>query len=453
MGFYDKSARLTQQQPCETHRFRSLDIVGNFVRIVLVKWHAPALWWLGLDSWRGSFEPDTLPVMEKADAHSQWVEIDESALRHNLRTFRNIVTTGVSLAAVVKANAYGHGLSEIAPVAATEVDWLAVHSAEEARSIRRLGINIPIMIMGFVPRTDCHDLDKDIHVFVSTVDVIRWIGEYRRSNGISLPLHLKIDTGTRRQGVTLPRISALCRAAAEEGLSVVGAATHFANIEDTLEHEFARHQMRQFEGAVEALRIELGGEVPFVHAACSAAALLFRETDYNLVRLGISAYGHWPSRETKVTWNLDHRPDRVELRPVLSWRATIGQIQEVDKSESVGYGRTWTALRATRLAVLPVGYADGYTRSLGNRARVLVHGRLVPVVGRVCMNIMMVDVTDVPDASVGDEVVIIGCQGDAEVSAEELAAMSGTINYELLARISSSIPRFVIDGAAPEVQA
>jgi len=211
--------------------------------------------------------------------------------------------------------------------------------------------------------------------------------------------------------------------------------------------------MRQFEGAVEALRIELGGEVPFVHAACSAAALLFRETDYNLVRLGISAYGHWPSRETKVTWNLDHRPDRVELRPVLSWRATIGQIQEVDKSESVGYGRTWTALRATRLAVLPVGYADGYTRSLGNRARVLVHGRPVPVVGRVCMNIMMVDVTDVPDASVGDEVVIIGCQGDAEVSAEELAAMSGTINYELLARISSSIPRFVIDGAAPEVQA
>ncbi len=391
--------------------------------------------------------------MKRSAKYSQWIEIDTSALRHNLRTFRDIVAPGVSLAAVVKANAYGHGLSETAPVAATEVDWLAVHSADEARSIRRLGVKSPIMIMGFVPKADCHDLDQDIHIFVSTIEVIRWLGEYRRTSGISLPLHLKIDTGTNRQGVTLPLISPMCRAAAEEGLSVVGAATHFANIEDTLEHEFARHQINEFQRAIGALRIELGGDPPFVHAACSAAALLFRETDFNLIRLGISAYGHWPSRETKVAWILDHGRDRVELHPVLTWRASIGQIQHVDRSESVGYGRTWTALRETRLAVLPVGYADGYTRSLGNRARVLVHGRPVPVVGRVCMNIMMVDVTDVPDASVGDEVVILGSQGDAVVSAEELAGMSGTINYEFLARISSGIPRIAVDSAQPEVSA
>ncbi len=415
--------------------------------------HIPAPVSGSAGSWHGTLEPDTLLVMKQSSGHSQWIEIDASALRHNLRSFRKIVAPGVSLAAVVKANAYGHGLAEVAPIAAAEVDWLAVHSADEARSIRRLGVDSPIMIMGFVPPSQCHDLDKNIHVFVSTIDVIQRIGEYRRSSGISLPLHLKIDTGTHRQGVALPQISEMCRAAAEEGLSVVGAATHFANIEDTLEHEFARLQIRQFEAAVEALRVELGGEPAFVHAACSAAALLFRETDFNLIRLGISAYGHWPSRETRVTWMLDHGRDLMELRPVLGWRATIGQIQEVEKSESVGYGRTWTALRATRLAVLPVGYADGYTRSLGNRARVLVHGRPVPVVGRVCMNIMMVDVTDVPDASVGDEVVIIGSQGDAGVSAEELAGMSGTINYEFLARISPEIPRFVVDGASGEVSA
>jgi len=391
--------------------------------------------------------------MKKSPGRSQWIEIDAAALRHNLRTFKNIVTPGVSLAAVVKANAYGHGLSEVAPIAAAEVDWLAVHSAEEARSIRRLGVDSPIMIMGFVPPTELHDLDKDVHVFVSAIDVIRWIGDYRRSSGISLPLHVKIDTGTHRQGVAVPRISEFCRAAAEEGLSVVGAATHFANIEDTLEHAFARLQIRQFEAALERLRGELGGNPDFVHAACSAAALLFRETDFNLIRLGISAYGHWPSRETKVTWMLDHGRDLMELRPVLCWRATIGQIQEVEKSDSVGYGRTWTALRATRLAVIPVGYADGYTRSLGNRARVLVHGRPVPVVGRVCMNIIMVDVTDVPDASVGDEVVIVGSQGDAAVSVEELAGMSGTINYEFLARISPSIPRVVVSDGPGEVPA
>ncbi len=383
--------------------------------------------------------------MDQSNARSQWIEISAAALSQNVLAIRNLLDPEVSIAAVVKANAYGHGLETAAPVIATVADWLAVHSAEEARSIRRLGIACPIMIMGFLPQIDCHDLDQNIHVFVSTEEVIRWIGDYRRRTGISLPLHLKIDTGTKRQGVEPPRLPELCRAAAEEGLTVVGAATHFANIEDTLEHEFARYQIDQFEDAVASLRDVLGGDLSYVHAACSAAAMLFRETNYNVVRLGIAAYGHWPSRETKVAWTLDHGRDQITLQPALTWNATVGQIQHVEKGETVGYGRTWTALRSTRLAVLPVGYADGYTRALGNRARVLVHGQRAPVVGRVCMNIMMVDVTDVPEASVGDRVVLIGCQQGSEISAEELAGLSDTINYELLARISPGIHRMLID--------
>ena len=379
---------------------------------------------------------------------AQWIEIDGEALRHNLRVFRDILTPSTRIAAVVKANAYGHGLPQVAAIAAGEADWLAVHTAEEARWIRRLGLGAPLLVMGFVPSGELHDLDRDIHIFVSAREVLEWIGDYRRSTGISLPIHLKIDTGTKRQGFQRSEIPEICRRCAELGLSVVGVATHFANIEDTLEHDFARLQLGQFEDAVAALRREVGGEVPFIHAACSAASLLLRETDFTLARIGISMYGHWPSRETRLTWILDHGRDGVRLRPVLTWRTVIGQIQHAGTGESVGYGRTWRALRPTRLAVLPVGYADGYPRALGNRARVLVGGQPLPVVGRVCMNMMMVDVTDLPAASVGDQVVLLGRQGAAEVTAEELAELSDTINYELLARLSPAIPRFVTGGAA-----
>lgn len=380
---------------------------------------------------------------------SQWIEVDVGALRGNLRIFRQLLSPSTRIAAVVKANAYGHGLPQVAPAAAGEADWLAVHSAQEARRIRALGIESPILVMGFVARGELHDLDADTHVFVSAREVIGWLGEYRRSTGISLPIHLKIDTGTKRQGFDRSEIPEVCRLIAAEGLTVVGIATHFANIEDTLEHDFARGQLGRFGDAVEDLRREVGIDVPHIHAACSAASLLFRETDFTLARIGISMYGHWPSRETRLTWILGHGTDGVKLEPALQWRTVIGQIQRAETGDTVGYGRTWRALRPSRLAVLPVGYADGYPRALGNRARVLVAGRPVPVVGRVCMNMMMVDITDVAEASVGDEVVLLGRQGSAEVTAEELASLGDTINYELLARLSPDIPRFVV-GGAPE---
>ena len=380
--------------------------------------------------------------------HSQWIEIDAGALRGNLGIFRRILSPSTRLAAVVKANAYGHGLAQVAPVAALQADWLAVHTAEEARQVRALGIRNPILVMGFLAPGEIHDLDAETHVFVSAREVIGWLGEYRRSSGISLPIHLKIDTGTKRQGFDCAELGEVCRLVAAERLDVVGIATHFANIEDTLEHDFARFQLERFGDAVAALRRELGGDVPHVHAACSAASLLFRETDFTLARIGISMYGHWPSRETRLTWILDHGRDGVRLESALQWRTVIGQIQHAKTGDSVGYGRTWRALRPTRLAVLPVGYADGYPRALGNRARVLVGGRPLPVVGRVCMNMMMVDVTDVPDAAVGAEVVLVGRQGAAEVTAEELAALGETINYELLARLSPAIPRFVVGDVA-----
>jgi alanine racemase len=375
---------------------------------------------------------------------SNWIEVDARALDHILRVFRKILSAETQLAAVVKANAYGHGLREVAPQALRTADWLAVHSATEARNIRDLGLTAPVLIMGFVPPGELHDLDPEIHVFVSTEETLRWLGEYRRRTRISLPVHLKVNTGTHRQGVAVGDLERLCRTAGREGLNVVGVATHFANIEDTLEHEFARHQLRAFHTAIDEVRSALGEDPPFIHAACSAAALLFPESDFTVARIGISMYGHWPSRETKLTWILDHDRNGLILEPVLSWHAVVGQLQDVAVGGTVGYGRTWTALRPTRLAVLPVGYSDGFSRSLGNRARVLVRGQPAPVVGRVCMNVLMVDVTDVPGVGVGDEVVLVGRQGDHEVTADELAELAGTINYEFLARLSPEIPRVVV---------
>lgn len=388
----------------------------------------------------------TLCMTDVPTSAAHWLEIDGEALRHNVDLFRRLVADRSALVAVVKANAYGHGVEQVVSQVAGRVDWFGVHSAAEARALRALDVRHPILVMGYVVPDDFGGFGADDHLLISTREVIEWAGDFRRRSGRALPVHLKVDTGTNRQGFEPGELPEIIRAVADEGLEVVGIATHFANIEDTLEHDFARRQLEQFHDVVAVTRGLLGSDPPFIHAACSAAALLMREADFSMVRVGISMYGHWPSRETRLSWILEHGGRHVELRPAAEWKAMVGQIQQVRKGETVGYGRTWTALRPSRLAVLPVGYSDGYPRVLGNRSRVAIGGHAAPVVGRVCMNIMMVDVTDVEGVSVGDEAVLIGRQGEVTVTAEELAGLAGTINYELLARLSPAIRRVVVGG-------
>ena len=387
---------------------------------------------------------DTLQWMSRLQHSStQWIELDGDALVHNVSVFRTILSSDTLLLGVVKANAYGHGLAEIASISEANLDWFGVHDAGEARQLRSIGVKRPILVMGYVPNGGLADLDSDTHLLVSSVSALESVAEYRDRCGVSLPIHLKVDTGAKRQGVPITGIGELVSTAAKNGLDIVGLATHFANIEDTLEHDFARSQLDRFHEVVERTTRLLGEVPPFVHAACSAASLLFRETDFSIARVGISLYGHWPSRETKLSWAIEHGRDGFQLSPVLSWRAVVGQLQTVAKGESVGYGRTWTALRDTVLGVIPVGYADGYPRVLGSRSRVGIRGRAAPVVGRVCMNIFMIDVTDIPDVEIGDEVTIVGSDGEISITVEELAGLSSSINYEFLARLSRAIPRFI----------
>lgn len=369
----------------------------------------------------------------------QWIEISREALYSNIRFFRERLRPETRLTAVVKANAYGHGLQQLVEGISAAVDCFAVHSAAEARRVRRIAPERPVLLMGYLTQSELLQLEEGMELVISTRETLEDLSHHPLAS--SIPLHLKVDTGTHRQGIGIGDIGAVCELAREKGLRIVGLATHFANIEDTLEHDFAREQLHRFHRAIGELKNQ-GISPQWIHAACSAAALLFEETHFSMVRIGISLYGHWPSRETRLSWRMEHGEGGRELSPVLSWKTRVGQIQKVATGETVGYGRTWQASRPTRLAILPVGYSDGYPRALSNRGRVLVRGNFAPVVGRVCMNIMMVDVTDIPELHVGDEVVLIGASEGNLISVEELAEISGTINYELLSRLAPRIPRF-----------
>jgi len=383
--------------------------------------------------------------MPVGDGLTSWIEVSGGAIERNLALFRRLLGGAPAILAVVKANAYGHGAAPVlAACRAAGVGWLGVHSADEVAELRRLAWSGPILAMGYLtPAQIERTVDPGVHVLLSSGEVLEALAAHARRLGVSLPVHVKIDTGTRRQGIPPADAAAFASRARDAGLAVAGVATHFANIEDTTDHGYAQSQLAAFRSAAAAVESRVG-PVPWVHAACSAAALLFREADFSMVRIGISLYGHWPSKETYLSWLLRHGRDSVRLEPALAWRTRVGQLKAVGVGSPIGYGLTYRPTRATRVAVLPVGYSDGYPRALSNRARVLVRGRPAPVVGRVAMNITLIDVTDIPDAAEGDVATLIGGDGGERVTVEELAELAGTINYEILARLSPLTARCLV---------
>jgi alanine racemase len=372
-----------------------------------------------------------------------WAEIDGGALLHNLHAFRRRLGSGVELFHVVKANAYGHGLELVAreDEASGLVHSLSVISIEELVRLREAGIKLPVMILGYVPLSGWEAVvDAEGSPVIMNRESLQALSKEAARRGREVKVHLKIETGTHRYGIEeadIPDYLSLIQAL--PGIRLEGLTTHFANIEDTTDHSFAREQLRAFQRVLARVG-ELGHPVPLVHAACSAAAILMPETYFGAARVGIASYGLWPSKETKVSATHVHGA-QMDLRPVLCWKTRIGQVKTVKKGEFVGYGCTWRAPVESRIAVLPVGYADGYDRRFSNVAHVLVRGQRAPVRGRVCMNVTMIDVTHVPGAELEDEVVLLGGQGEEHVSAEELAQWSGTISYEIVSRIAGHMPR------------
>jgi alanine racemase len=380
--------------------------------------------------------------IDYAMKHLKWVEIDGDAPDWNLRQLKSCSPDrNIGFCAVVKSNAYGHGVRQIVPLLPS-ADWFAVNSLDEGIQLRELGVRKPVLLLGHVLLDRLEQaLQADLRLTVYNFETIQRLSEIIPP-GTSCHVHVKLETGTGRQGI-LPEdlVDFVGKASDTPGVEVEGLSTHFANIEDTLNHDYAEGQLKIFRKSLQDLRAA-GLEPPVIHTACTAATVLFPETHFSMLRNGIGLYGLWPSRETFLSAQ-SGGGTVPRLRPVLSWKTRIAQIKRLPAGSYIGYGCTYRTIRPTILGVLPVGYSDGYDRKCGNTAHVLVHGRRAPVLGRVCMNLLMIDLTDIPDVSLEDTVTLLGRDGEEEIPAEMMAEWIGTINYEVVTRISPFLPRVV----------
>lgn len=388
-----------------------------------------------------------------------WVEIKRAAPENNLKELKKGAKKNIIFCAVVKSNAYGHGVKQITSLLPS-ADWFAVNSFEEGAELRSCGVKKPILVLGYIPLNQLKDaVEFDLRLTVYNIQTLKKLEKGLKGKK-QARIHLKIETGTSRQGILPEQIPQFVELISNsKSLVLEGISTHYANIEDTLNPEYAQEQLRRFKDAVE--KIKRAGLTPkIIHTACTAAAILYPETHFDMLRIGIGLYGLWPSRETYISALLGSRP-LPELIPVLTWKTKIVQIKTIPAGSYVGYGCTYRTTRKTRLAVLPVGYADGYDRALGNKAHVLIHGKRAKVLGRVCMNLTMIDITDIRGVKLEDEVILIGksevenknngwkipgCNSNEEsITAEMLAEWAGTINYEIVTRISPYLERKIVE--------
>ncbi len=359
-----------------------------------------------------------------------WAEIDLAALASNVRALRSLIRPTVELIAVVKADAYGHGAVPVARTALRAgASRLAVHRLEEGVTLRRAGIHAPILILGYVPVAAIPTLIRSrLTPTVNTPDVVRALDAQLT---FSYPVHVKVDTGLSRYGLVpeevLPFVELI---RTTRHLRLEGVYTHFATADET-DSGPMRVQFQRFLDVLQTLNAR-GYTVPLRHACNSAATLRFPQAHLDAIRPGVVLYGLSPSTE----W-----PSPIPLHPVLTLKSLVTRVHTLPPGTAVGYGRTFIAKKTTRVALVPIGYGDGYPRLLSNRGAVLIRGRRAPILGRVSMDQIVVDVSHIPDVRVEDPVVVIGRQGEEEIRVEEVAAWAQTINYEITTGITARVPR------------
>ena len=370
-----------------------------------------------------------------------WAEVSLSALTENyLRLKRHLAADGQvrPLMAVVKANAYGHGATECArALEAVGADWFGVALVEEAVELRQAGIRSPMFCLGGFWRTQGELIvEHDLTPALFRMDLAEELNECAKAAGRVASFHLKVDTGMGRLGVQLSELAEFASALRSlNHINLDGVLTHFADA-DGLETDYTEGQISRFNKAVSILR-ELGFQPTWLHMANSAGLHAYPEAHGNLARAGAAMYG-------LVRDVLSPRLEPLPLKPVLALKSRIVLLKTVPAGTSLGYGCTFTTARESRIATLPIGYADGFHRAHSNNGRVIVRGWFAPVVGRVSMDLTVLDVTDVPSVELGDEVVLLGAQQGLRISAEDLAAEVGTISYEILTSISGRVPRIYV---------
>jgi alanine racemase len=388
-----------------------------------------------------------------------WIEIDKKAIKHNYKVFRNLIGKKCKMLAVVKSNAYGHNLIEFAKEQEKlGVEFLGVDSVVEAFTLRREGIKIPILVLGYtLPEMMKEASRENISITISNFESLNAINKLylsssrmrgsRNSNLDSrlhgndtreIKIHIKVDTGMNRHGFfekDIPKVLVILKN--NKKIIVEGLYTHFSIAKNPHDKKYTNSQIEKFKKWQKAFLS--AGYNPICHASATSGTLLFKEADFDMVRIGIGLYGIWPSKES-----YNYLKNKITLKPVLSWKTIVAEIKEIPKGSKVGYDGTNTVKRNTTLAVCPIGYWHGYPRALSNIGYVLVNGQKAKVLGRICMDIIMIDITNIKNVKVGNEVVIIGKSKNNEIKADDISKLIDGSTYELLTRINPLIKRFYI---------
>lgn len=363
-----------------------------------------------------------------------YARIDLEAILHNINEVKKRIEKKVKIMAVIKADGYGHGAAILGDFLKNEVDYYGVATIEEAMELRKCGINLPILILGYTSPSQFVELvENNITQTVYTIEMARKMSEAGAVCGKKAKVHIALNTGMTRIGFKANEddISAVEVISSLPDLSIEGLFTHFATA-DEVDKSYSKLQMERYDNFIKLLE-ERKIHIPIKHMCNSAGIMEFDHHRFDMVRSGIITYGLYPSDEVNK--------NAVRLRPALEWKTHVINVSNVEAGHGVSYGKTYITKGKTKIATLSVGYADGYPRSLSSKGRVLIHGQYAPIIGRICMDQMMVDVTHINDVNIEDEVTLVGIDGDNIISVEELADMAGSFNYEFVCGIGKRVER------------
>lgn len=382
--------------------------------------------------------------------HTSFIEISESALAKNISFIEDLLGSEVKFSSVVKGNAYGHGIANIVPLANKYgVDHFSVFSASEAVAVKQAlpDKDITIMIMGDIDNDELGwAIENGVELYLFEFDRLEATVESARRIGKKATVHIEVETGMNRTGFfpkNIPKALDILKSNTEH-VEIKGLCTHLAGAESVANYKRIKDQIKVFKRVVQRYGNQNWFK-PVLHVASSAASVRYPKTKFNMARVGILQYGFFPTEENYVHYLTKNKTTENPLERLISWKSKVMEVKKVGAGEFVGYGTSFFANKATKVAYVPVGYSFGYSRSLSNQGKVLIRGQRHDVIGTVNMSMMAVDVSDLETVEKGDEVVLIGFQGDQEISVASFGDFSQQVNYELLTRLPSDIPRFITE--------
>lgn len=381
--------------------------------------------------------------------NTSYIELSKKAYKSNIRFLKKVVGCNVKISSVIKGNAYGHGYEPIIKFAESSgINHFSVFSAYEAQqAFKYTSSKSDIMIFGFISEEDFYWVIKnDIQFYIFSYEGLEKALKIAQQLKKKARVHLEIETGFNRTGLEIEEFDKTIMLILNnpKNIDVCGICTHFAGAESIANYVRIQNQLKEFREHYKYFT-EKGINPKYTHTASSSASLIYPETRFNFVRIGIAQYGFWPTMEVLITRSNQFGDKECSLKRVISWKTEIMSIKRVSKGEFIGYGNSFQAPKDMSIAIVPVGYNNGYSRSLSNRGHVLIHGKRADVLGVVTMNTISVNITDIRNAAIGDEVILIGKHNKHTITIASFSEMSNNLNYQVLARLPENIPRIMVD--------